>query len=129
MSYSFTKTVSGTFEQAIANVTEELKKEGFGVLTEIAVKATMKKKIDKDMKPYTILGACNPGYAFQAIESENLIGLMLPCNVLVREIENGKIEVSAIDPVKSMMAVENNNLHGIATEVRSKLSKVIESLN
>ncbi|MDH5655784.1 MAG: DUF302 domain-containing protein [Spirochaetia bacterium] len=129
MSYSFSKIVSGNFDQAIENVTEELKKEGFGVLTEIDVKATMKKKIDKDMKPYKILGACNPGYAFKAIESENMIGLMLPCNVLVRETNEGKIEVSAIDPVKSMMAVENKDLHGIATEVRAKLSKVIESLN
>jgi len=128
MSYSFTKIVSVNFDQAIENVTEELKKEGFGVLTEIDVKATMKKKIDKDMKPYKILGACNPGYAFKAIESEVQIGLMLPCNVLVRETDDGKIEVSAIDPVKSMMGVENKNLHGIANEVREKLKKVIESL-
>ena len=129
MSYSFTKIVSVNFDQAIENVTEELKKEGFGVLTEIDVKATMKKKIDKDMKPYKILGACNPGYAFKAIQSEVQIGLMLPCNVLVRETEDGKIEVSAIDPVKSMMGVENKDLHGIANEVREKLKKVIESLN
>ena len=129
MSYSFSKIVTGSFEQAVEKVTEELKKEGFGVLTEIDVKATMKKKIDKDMKPYKILGACNPGYAFKAIEAESLIGLMLPCNVLVRETEDGRIEVSAIDPVQSMMAVKNESLHGLAKEVRAKLSKVIESLN
>ena len=128
MSYSFTKIVSVNFDQAIENVTEELKKEGFGVLTEIDVKATMKKKIDKDMRPYKILGACNPGYAFKAIEAESHIGLMLPCNVIVRETEEGKIEVSAIDPVQSMMAIKNESLHGTANEVRAKLSKVIESL-
>lgn len=129
MSYSFNKIVSKNFDEAVAYVTEELKKEGFGVLTEIDVKATMKKKIDKDIKPYRILGACSPNHAFQALNAEPLIGLMLPCNVVVRETDNGKIEISAIDPIESMCAVKNEKLAEVAKVVREKLKKVIESLN
>ena len=129
MSYYFTKTVDDNFDQAIEKVTEELKKEGFGILTEIDVKETFKKKLDKDFRKYRILGACNPNMAFQAIEAESRIGTMLPCNVIVQELDNGKIEVSAVDPVASMQAVENNSLGSIAQQVREKLQKVIENLN
>ncbi len=129
MSYYFTKTVDDNFDQAIEKVTEELKKEGFGILTEIDVKETFKKKLDKDFRKYRILGACNPNMAYQAIEAESKIGTMLPCNVIVQELENGKVEVSAVDPVASMQAVENNSLGSIAQQVREKLQKVIENLN
>ena len=129
MSYYFTKTVDDNFDQAIEKVTEELKKEGFGILTEIDVKETFKKKLDKDFRKYRILGACNPNMAFQAIEAESRIGTMLPCNVIVQELDNGKIEVSAVDPVASMQAVENNSLGSIAQQVREKLQKVVENLN
>lgn len=129
MSYYFTKTVNDNFDQAIEKVTEELKKEGFGILTEIDVKETFKKKLDKDFRKYRILGACNPNMAFQAIEAESRIGTMLPCNVIVQELDNGKVEVSAVDPVASMQAVDNNSLGPIAKQVREKLQKVIENLN
>ena len=127
MSYYFTKKLDTTFEEAIEKVTAKLKEEGFGILTEIDVKATMKKKLDKDMPNYKILGACNPNFAYQAIQSENKIGTMLPCNVIVQEID-GRIEVSAVNPVASMQAVENESLGGIATEVRDRLEKVINTL-
>jgi uncharacterized protein (DUF302 family) len=130
MSYYFNKTVTGkTFDQAIEDVTAELKKEGFGVLTEIDVKETLKKKLDVDFKKYKILGACNPSFAHQALQNEDKIGVMLPCNVIVEEHENGDIEVSAVDPVASMSAVENSNLANIAGEVRDRLKKVIGNLN
>lgn len=127
MNYHFSKIVKGNFDSAIARVTEELKKEGFGVLTEIDVKETLKKKLDVDFRKYRILGACNPPFAYKALNSEDKIGTMLPCNVVVQEHENGTVEVSAIDPVASMMAVENDALKGIAMEVREKLKKVIEN--
>lgn len=129
MSYYFTKTVDKDFDGAIEKVTEELKKEGFGILTEIDVKETFKKKLDKDFRKYRILGACNPNMAFQAIEAESRIGTMLPCNVIVQELDNGKVEVSAVDPVASMQAVENDSLGDIAGQVREKLKKVIDHLN
>ena len=129
MSYYFTKTVDDNFDRAIEKVTEELKKEGFGILTEIDVKETFKKKLDKDFRKYRILGACNPNMAYQAIEAESKIGTMLPCNVIVQELENGKVEVSAVDPVASMQAVKNESLGSIAGQVRDKLQKVINNLN
>lgn len=129
MSYYFTKTVDDNFDRAIEKVTEELKKEGFGILTEIDVKETFRKKLDKDFRKYRILGACNPNMAYQAIEAESKIGTMLPCNVIVQELENGKVEVSAVDPVASMQAVENDSLGSIAGQVRDKLQKVINNLN
>ena len=130
MSYYFNKMVKTTdFDTAIAEVTEELKKEGFGVLTEIDVQATLKKKIDVDFKKYRILGACNPTFAHKALQSEDKIGVMLPCNVIVEEHENGEIEVSAVDPIASMGAVQNDSLGPIAMEVQAKLKKVIASLN
>lgn len=130
MSYYFNKTINGkTFEEAIELVTLELKKEGFGVLTEIDVKATLKKKIDVDFKKYVILGACNPHFAHQALLNEDKIGVFLPCNVIVEEHEDGEIEVSAVDPIASMMAVSNNQLSKISSEVQLKLKKVIENLH
>ena len=127
MQYYFNKIVEMTFEETIDKVTEELKKEGFGVLTEIDVKAALKKKIDVDFRKYRILGACNPSYAYKALLAEDKIGTMLPCNVIVQEREDGKVEVAAIDPIASMLAVENESLGGIAVEIQSKLKKVIEN--
>lgn len=130
MSYYFNKIIKGkTFDEAIESVTIELKKEGFGVLTEIDVKATLKMKLGVDFKKYTILGACNPHFAHQALLNEDKIGVFLPCNVIVEEHEDGIIEVSAVDPIASMMAVSNNQLSKISSEVQLKLKKVIENLN
>lgn len=128
MKYYFEKTTNYTFEEAIERVTEELKKEGFGILTEIDVQVTLKKKLDVDFKKYRILGACNPTFAYEALKVENKIGAMLPCNVIVREMEDGKTEVAAVDPVASMQAVENDKLGEVANEISSKLEKVIENL-
>ena len=128
MSYYFSKIVTEAFDKAIEKVTSKLKEEGFGVLTEIDVKATLKKKLDVDFKKYKILGACNPPFAYKALQSEDKIGIMLPCNVVVEENNDGKVEVSAVDPVASMQAVKNESLGSIAEEVRSKLKKVIDQL-
>ncbi|MBL1281460.1 MAG: DUF302 domain-containing protein [Fluviicola sp.] len=129
MSYYISTTINGlSFEKAIEKVTEKLKTEGFGVLTTIDFKATMKKKLDVDFYNYTILGACNPQFAHKAVLAENKIGTMLPCNVIVQEREKGKIEVSAVDPMASMQAVKNVDLGGIATEIRGKLQNVIDAL-
>lgn len=129
MSYYFSKVLDTSFEEAIDKVTKELKEEGFGILTEIDVKETFKKKLDVDFRKYRILGACNPLMAHKAISAESKIGTMLPCNVIVQETETGKIEVSAVDPVASMSAVENKDLGGISGEVREKLKTVIDRLN
>jgi len=129
MSYYFTKIIDASFDEAIDMVTKELKDEGFGILTEIDVKETFKKKLDIDFRKYRILGACNPKMAHQAISAESKIGTMLPCNVIVQETADGKIEISAVDPVASMSAVENESLGGIAQEVRSKLKAVIDRLS
>jgi uncharacterized protein (DUF302 family) len=126
MNYYFTKTLSGKFENIIERVTESLKSEGFGVLTEIDIKATLKKKLDVDFYNYKILGACNPSFAYKALQAEDKIGTMLPCNVIVQEKESGKIEVSAVDPAASMQAIENPGLKDIAEQVREKLKRVIE---
>jgi uncharacterized protein (DUF302 family) len=128
MSYYFSKTLNKDFDAAISTVTEELKKEGFGVLTEIDVKETLKKKLDVDFRKYKILGACNPQFAYKALQSEEEIGTMLPCNVIVQEIADGQVRISAIDPVASMMAVKNQGLNEVATEVRGKLKRVVDSL-
>ena len=128
MSYYFSKTVDQNFEDAIEKVTGELKKEGFGILTEIDVKETFKKKLDIDFRKYRILGACNPKMAHQAINAESRIGTMLPCNVIVQELENGKVEVTAVDPVASMSAVENDQLGAVAQQVREGLKRAIDSL-
>lgn len=130
MSYYFNKVLkSKSFDEAIEQVTAELKKEGFGVLTEIDIKKTLKNKIDADFKNYIILGACNPHFAYKALQSEDKIGVLLPCNVIVEEHENGEIEVSAVDPIASMGTVENENLGDLASEVQQKLINVIENLN
>ena len=128
MSYFFTTTTDKTYEETLEKVTSELKKEGFGILTEIDVKETLKKKLNVDFRRYKILGACNPPFAYQALLSEDKIGLMLPCNVIVQENPEGKVEVSAIDPVASMQAVDNQDLGEIATQVREKLRTVISSI-
>lgn len=128
MSYYFNKNISGDFDQIVLKVTEELKKEGFGVLTEIDIKATLKKKLDVDFYNYRILGACNPPFAYKALQAEDKIGAMLPCNVIVQEKKPGEIEVSAVDPVASMQAVENEKLSEIANEISNKLRKVISNL-
>jgi uncharacterized protein (DUF302 family) len=128
MTYYFSKTLDLPFDEAIIRVTEELKKEGFGVLTEIDVKATLKKKLDADFRNYRILGACNPPFAYKALQAEPQIGLMLPCNVVVQEGETGQTIVSAIDPQASMQAVENETLSEVAGQVKAKLQRVIESV-
>ncbi len=128
MSYHFTKSIDTTFDQAIEQVTAALKEEGFGVLTEIDVKETFKKKLDVDYPRYKILGACNPNFAYQALQKENKIGTMLPCNVVVQEKDDGAIEVSAVDPLASMQAADNEELEEIAGQVQQRLKKIIESL-
>jgi uncharacterized protein (DUF302 family) len=128
VSYYFSKTIHLPFDEAIARVIEALKQEGFGVLTEIDVKATMKKKLDVDFRNYRILGACNPPFAHRALLVEDKIGTMLPCNVIVQELAPGTTEVAAIDPVASMAAVDNPGLAEIGMQVRAKLQKVVESL-
>lgn len=117
-----------TFDEAIELVKAELKKEGFGVLNEIDIQKTLKEKIDVDFKKYKILGACNPHFAHKALQSEDKIGLMLPCNVVVEEHKDGIVEVSAIDPIASMSSVENKTLGELASEVRSKMESVINGL-
>ena len=129
MSYYFNAILKGrSFEEALEIVTAELKKEGFGVLTEIDVSATLKSKIDVDFKKYKILGACNPHFAYKALQNEDKIGVFLPCNVVVEENDNGEVEVSAVDPIASMISVGNEHLSEIATEVQQKMKNVINNL-
>jgi uncharacterized protein (DUF302 family) len=128
MSYYFSKTVKGSFEEVLEKVTASLKNGGFGILTEIDVKETLKKKLDVNFRRYKILGACNPAFAYKAIQVEDKIGTMLPCNVIVQELGEGAIEVAAVDPVASMKAIENQELYGIATQVQEKLKNVVDNL-
>lgn len=128
MSYYFKKDLEIGFDDAITRVTEALQKQGFGVLTEIDVQATLKKKLDVDFRPYRILGACNPNMAYQALQEEDRVGLMLPCNVVVQERAPEVVEVSAVDPVASMKAIENPHLLHVAEQVRAMLRSVIEGL-
>ncbi|MDX1585132.1 MAG: DUF302 domain-containing protein [Balneolaceae bacterium] len=128
MNYFYSKSTDLDFDEAIEAVTENLKEKGFGVLTEIDVRATLKKKLDVDFKNYRILGACNPSFAHKALTAEDKIGVMLPCNVIVEEHEDGRVEVSAVDPVASMQAVPNSDLKPIAEEVRENLREVIDML-
>lgn len=128
MSYYISTTFNGTFDEAITKATEELKKEGFGILTEIDVKETLKKKLDVDFKKYRILGACNPNFAYQALQAEDKIGTMLPCNVIVEEHEDGTVEVSAVNPLESMKAVKNDKLGDVANQVNEMLKKVIKNI-
>jgi uncharacterized protein (DUF302 family) len=126
-SYYYTRTLDLSPDDAEARVREELKKEGFGVLTEIDVQATLKKKLGADFRPYKILGACNPPFAHKALQAEDKIGAMLPCNVIVQE-KNGQTEVAAVNPVASMQAVGNEALRDIAEEIRDRLRRVIDQL-
>lgn len=128
MSYHFSRQLDTTFADAETRVVRQLEKEGFGVLTEIDVQATLKKKLGVDFTPYKILGACNPNFAYQALQLEPYVGTMLPCNVILRELSEGSIEVSAVDPLASMQAIDNPELGSIARQVRDKLKKVITAL-
>ena len=126
MSYYFTKTTPLGYEQALAKVQDELKKEGFGIITEIDVRETLKKKLNVDFRKYKILGACNPAFAHQALQVESRIGTMLPCNVIVQEREDGQTEISAINPLVSMKAVSNPQLEQIGNQIAAKLEGVVE---
>lgn len=128
MSYHISKTLTASMDEAVDRITEALKTEGFGVLTQIDVQATLKAKIGADFRGYRILGACNPNLAFQALQMEDKIGTMLPCNVIVQERDGGEVEVSAVDPIASMQAIHNPDLGELATTVQGKLQKVIDSL-
>ena len=128
MSYYFSKTLAATFDDAIARITTALKNEGFGLITEIDLRETFKRKLNADFRPYRILGACNPTLAFEALKLEDKVGTMLPCNVIVQEIGPGQIEVAAVDPVASMQAIENPKLAEKAQAVRAKLEKAVQSL-
>ncbi|VAX12654.1 hypothetical protein MNBD_GAMMA24-192 [hydrothermal vent metagenome] len=127
--YGFTTQVSGSFDDVVSRVVEELQKEGFGVLTEIDVKAVLKKKLDLDKRPYKILGACNPVLANQALTAEPDIGLLLPCNVVVREEENGSITVAFMDPAAVLTLVQKEGIAELADEVKAKLERVRDALN
>ncbi len=129
MVYYFNKTLTNlSFDEVVDKTTLALKEEGFGILTEIDIKTTLKNKLDVDFPNYKILGACNPPFAHKALLAENKIGTMLPCNVIVRETEDGHIEVAAVDPIVSMMGVKNKDLGDIADEVQKKLKKAIDNL-
>ena len=126
--FGFGKMVDLGFEEAVDTVTEELGKEGFGVLTEIDVQATLKKKLGEDMRPYKILGACNPPLAHQAVSAVPEIGLLLPCNVLVRENDEGKVRVSFMDPGAVLGLVDNPDVEPLAAEVKERLERVLDAL-
>ncbi|MFA9372345.1 MAG: DUF302 domain-containing protein [Labilibaculum antarcticum] len=128
MKYYIAKTTDYNFDQAVEKVTEELKKEGFGVLSEIDIHEKLKEKLNVDFRKYKILGACNPLKAYEALQAEDKIGTMLPCNVIVQELENGKAEVAAVNPIASMQAVENDALAALAKEITQKLERVIHAL-
>lgn len=128
MSFTINKTVDKTFNETVDAVTDELKKEGFGVITEIDLKEKFKEKLGVEFRNYKILGACNPALAYEAVRTEPNIGAMLPCNVLVQEKENGEVEVAAINPLNSIGTIENNQLHSLAKEVSEKLQAVINRL-
>ncbi len=128
MSYYFSKTIDMPFDDAVEHVTRALAEKGFGVLTTIDVKATMKNKLGVDGKPYKILGACNPHLAWRALQAEDKIGTMLPCNVIVTEQAPGQVEVAAVDPVASMQAIENPSLGEVAQKVRGMLAEAVDSL-
>lgn len=128
MSYYFSKTIDTSFEEVLTRAVDELKKEGFGILTEIDVRETLKKKLDVNFQKYKILGACNPPFAYKALQTENKIGMLLPCNVIVQELPGGKVEVAAIDPVQSMQVVDNPSLKVVAEQVQTKLRNVINNI-
>ncbi len=128
MSYHMSTTLNKSFNQSIDAVITALKEEGFGVLTDIDVRDTMKKKLGVDFRNYRILGACNPPFAHKALLAEDKIGTMLPCNVIVQELKPGTVEVAAVDPVSSMQAVNNKELEPVALEIRERLQRVVEGL-
>jgi uncharacterized protein (DUF302 family) len=128
VSYHFSKALDLPFDVAVSRVIEALREEGFGVLTEIDVRETLKKKLGVDFRNYRILGACNPPFAYEALQAEDKIGTMLPCNVVVQDRPGGGVEVSAVDPIASMQAIDNPKLRGVAEEVGVKLRRVIEGL-
>ncbi len=128
MSFHMTKTVPLPFDQAIEAVTNALKAEGFGILTDIDVKATLHKKLNVDFRPYRILGACNPPLAHEALQAEDKVGVLLPCNVVVQEMKPGEVEVSAMDPVDAMKSIGNDKLTDLANRVRERLEKVLNAL-
>jgi len=128
MDYYFTKTLATSFDEAIQRTTDALKTEGFGIISEINMHEKFKEKLGVDFKKYRILGACNPGYAYKAVQMEEKIGTMLPCNIIVIDKENGTTEVSAVNPIASMMAIHNPALEPVASEVTDKLRKVIDAL-
>jgi uncharacterized protein (DUF302 family) len=128
MSYYISTRLNTSFEQAVARVREALSEEGFGVLTEIDIQATLKKKLDVEFRPYLILGACNPPFAYRALQAEPMIGTMLPCNVIVQDMGADGIDVAAVDPIASMQSVDTADLEPIAIEIQSKLTSVIEAL-
>lgn len=128
MSYHITRRLRMPFDEAVARATASLQNHGFGVLTEIDVKGTLKKKLDVDFRDYRILGACNPKLAYQALQAEDKIGTMLPCNVVVQSVGDGEVEVSAVDPIASMQAIDNPTLGALATEVKALLTKVVDEI-
>ncbi|MDW6024796.1 DUF302 domain-containing protein [Mesorhizobium sp. BAC0120] len=128
MTYYFSRTLDMKFDDAVSHVTQALAAKGFGVVSAIDVRATMKNKVGVEFKPYTILGACNPHFAWRALQAEDKIGTMLPCNVIVQETDPGKVEVAAVDPVASMAAIENPDLAHVAGEVRSLLEDMVRNL-
>ncbi len=128
MTYYFSTTSRVGFDEAIISITRALKKEGFGILTDINVRETLKKKLDVDFRNYRILGACNPPFAYKALQAEDKVGTMLPCNVIVQELPNGDVEIAAIDPVASMNAIDNPELRKIAETISNKLRKALQNL-
>ena len=127
MTYYFSKTVRSGFDEAVSKITQALKEEGFGILTEIDVKSTLKKKLDVDFRKYRILGACNPPFAYKALQAEDKVGTMLPCNVIVQETADGEVEIAAIDPIASMRAIDNPELREIAGTISQKLQIIVEN--
>jgi uncharacterized protein (DUF302 family) len=128
MDYYFSKTLETSFDEAVQKTTDALKREGFGVISEINIQEKLKEKLNVDFRRYKILGACNPPYAYKALQAEDKIGTMLPCNVIVQEISENQIEVAAVNPVASMMAIQNSILENIAKEITVKLQSVITAL-
>ena len=128
MAYYVTKTVARSFDETLAKLTDELKKEGFGILTEIDVKETLKKKLNVDFRRYRILGTCNPPFAYEALQAEDKIGILLPCNVIIQEKGDGQVEVSAINPMETMKVVENPKLEALAEQVQTKLKQVVANI-
>lgn len=128
MTYHYSRTIDLPFERAVDATIESLKGQGFGVLTDIDLKATLKTKLEVDFRPYRILGACNPKMAYRALELEDKIGTMLPCNVIVQELRDGRVEVAAVDPVESMRAIENPRLQEVAQQVRGLLVAAVDGV-